>query len=185
MALTDDAVLQSVDFSRFRQVVDVAGGEGRLLTRILAENPQTTGVLFDLPSGIAAARAAVLASAAGVADRMQMVVGDVFEGLPAGADAYLFQRFLHGWDDRDAQRILERCREVIAPDGRVILVDAVVVPNAPRSLGVFFDLDMMVVAEGRARTEAEHRALLAAAGFELVAVVETGTPFSVIEAVVA
>ena len=38
------------------EIVDVGGGHGQLLSAILARNPHLSGVLFDLPSGVAAAR---------------------------------------------------------------------------------------------------------------------------------
>ncbi len=41
----------------------------------------------------------------------------------------------------------------------------------------------MVMYGGRERTEEEYRRLLAAEGFEVTQVIETVTPFSVIEAV--
>lgn len=46
-------VLAAYDFSRFRKLVDVGGGQGRLLAAILEANPALTGVLYDLPEVVA------------------------------------------------------------------------------------------------------------------------------------
>lgn len=45
------------------------------------------------------------------------------------------------------------------------------------------DLTMLVITGGRERTEAEYRALLAAAGFRLTRIIPTPSEMSVIEAV--
>ena len=38
--------------------------------------------------------------AAGLADRCQVVGGNFFESVPAGADAYLMRHIIHDWEDR-------------------------------------------------------------------------------------
>jgi hypothetical protein len=60
-----DAVLASFDFTPFRTIVDVGGGQGAFLSAILQAHPETTGVLFDAPTVIAGA--APILRAAGVA----------------------------------------------------------------------------------------------------------------------
>ena len=42
---------------------------------------------------------------------------------------------------------------------------------------------MMVVAGGKARTQDEFRVMFEATGFHLTNIIDTGTPFSIIEAV--
>jgi len=49
------AALAVYDFSRFPTLVDVGGGHGALLTSILRQHPQVSGVLFDLPHVVAGA----------------------------------------------------------------------------------------------------------------------------------
>src|SRR5262249_17147239 len=56
MSSTDlPAVVAAYDFSKFERLVDIGGGEGSLLHGILLANPKLRGVLFDLPSVVAAA----------------------------------------------------------------------------------------------------------------------------------
>jgi hypothetical protein len=47
--------MQTCDFSRFRTLVDVGGGEGALLADILSAHPGLRGILFDQKSVIARA----------------------------------------------------------------------------------------------------------------------------------
>jgi hypothetical protein len=50
------AVLEAYDFSRFKCVVDIGGGQGLLLKEILFACPSARGVLFDQPHVIASAQ---------------------------------------------------------------------------------------------------------------------------------
>lgn len=39
---------KNYDFSNFKQIVDVGGGEGGLLSELLRVNKHTTGIVYDL-----------------------------------------------------------------------------------------------------------------------------------------
>ena len=54
--------------------------------------------------------------------------------------------------------------------------------NAP-GFAPILDLEMMVLCDGKERTESEYRELLAGAGFRLTRVVPTEGPHSLVEAV--
>ena len=77
--LATRAVTEAYDFSNINELVDVAGGHGRLLTGILATNPNMRGVLFDLPHVIAGARENVNTNK--LADRCEFATGDFFVGV--------------------------------------------------------------------------------------------------------
>lgn len=59
----------------------------------------------------------------------------------------------------------------------------VIPPGNEPSFSKFLDLNMLVMAGGRERTEEEYRMLLQAAGFQLTRIIPTSSPISVIEAV--
>jgi hypothetical protein len=42
-------LLEAYDFSGFTKLVDVGGGQGKILSEILKTNPSMRGVLFDMP----------------------------------------------------------------------------------------------------------------------------------------
>ena len=102
------AVASAYDFSKFRRIVDVGGGQGALLAAVLAKHPATTGILFDLPHVVAGAPRVL--QTAGVADRCEAVGGDVFKAVPEGADAYLIKSVLMDEDDDQVVAILDKCR---------------------------------------------------------------------------
>lgn len=180
-ALNHGAVADAFDFSAARHVVDVGGGDGAFLALILERHEHLRGTLLDRERIVRAARRRFTDS--GVATRATATAGDFFEHIPPGGDVYVLSAVLHDVGDRDAIRILRNIARVI-PAGASVLVAEIIVPkgNDP-SFGKLLDLNMMVTCPGgRERTLEEHRALLAAAGFDLARAIPTRTQMSVLEA---
>jgi hypothetical protein len=179
-----DDVVAAYDFSGFRRVVDVGGGRGVLLARILDAAAGGSGVLVDRPAAIPGARA-YLASA-GLADRSECLAADFFASVPPGADAYVLSRIIHDWDDADAGRILATCREAMRPESRLLIVEAILPERArDRPAAIRMDLHMLMLLGARERTQTEFRMLLERSGFRLERLVPTESPagLGVIEAV--
>ena len=70
----------------------------------------------------------------------------------------------------------------MAEAGRLLLVERLIPPGGEASEAKLGDLNMLVLTGGCERTEADYAGLLQAAGFELVRVVPTRSPMSVLEA---
>jgi SAM-dependent methyltransferase len=177
-----EPVLEAYDFSAFRTVVDVGGGNGLALATILKRHSAVQGVLFDLPA--VADRARSTLSATDVYDRLRIEGGDFFSGVPAGADAYVLRHIIHDWEDRDAIAILDECRKAMAPGGRVLVVEMVIPPANEPGFGKWLDLMMLLVA-GRERTKEEYSCLLSDAGLNMSRVIPTASDVSIIEGVSA
>ena len=175
------AIVAAVDFRRFRRVVDVGGGQGRLLAAILSANDTARGVLFDLPEVVA--HAADVLRDAGVAKRCEIVGGSFFETIPAGGDAYVLKSIIHDWGDAEAARILLGCRRAVGPEGRVLIVERMLAPPNEGAEGKLLDLQMLVGLDAKERTSEEFAALLDAAGFELVAAHAASHGLNVLESV--
>jgi hypothetical protein len=175
--LQNGAVLASYDFSIHRKVVDVGGGQGATLAAILEANPHLTGVLFDLPQVV---NKATLPSS--IAQRGEIVAGDMLESLPADGDAYLLKRVLMDWSDELATKVLTNCRDAMVEHGKVLVIEPIMPEGNEPSVSKFLDMTMLVMqGGGRIRTQDEHRALFEAAGLELTRVIPTSSPLRVIE----
>jgi hypothetical protein len=178
-----DQIVEAYDFSRFGTVVDVGGGQGMLLSRILRANPRATGVLFDLPTVVEGARP--LLEREGVADRCRLVGGSFFESVPDGGDAYVIRGVLHDWDDERTSAILATCRAAMGPSARLLVIDRVipdqVTPTPTNQRTTMMDLNMLILAGGHERTLREFESLFAAAGFALQGAVATPAGLHVIE----
>lgn len=175
-----EAVVAAYDFSKFTTLVDVGGGHGAILLAILKAFPKLQGVVFDSPHVVAGASEPI--RTAGVADRCTAVGGNFFEAVPA-SDAYILKHILHDWNDADCGRILTAIRKAARPGAKLLLVEAVIPPGDAPHIGKILDMEMMLIASGQERTEAEYRALLAANGFKLERVRDTQSPMNIIEAV--
>lgn len=173
------SILAMYDFSSFRKIVDVAGGKGALLTGILKGNPTVHAVLFDSPSVLEHVRIDPA-----VADRFSKVPGSFFEGVPTGGDAYILRRILHDWDDEHAAAILQQCRKAISKNGKLLIIElAPPLPGEPGSDWATMDVFMMLLMNGRERTETDFKVLLGDTGFQLNRIVRGNSPYWIVEAV--
>jgi ubiquinone/menaquinone biosynthesis C-methylase UbiE len=177
------AVVEAYDFSGIGTLVDIAGGQGRLLTAIFEANPSLKGILFDMSHVIAGAKESDAIKALG--SRLELTTGDFFVAVPASADAYIMKHIIHDWDDERALTILRNIRNVMDPSGRVLLVESVITPANEQDFGKLLDIEMLVSPGGKERTADEYKELFAQAGLKLTRIVPTKSPYSVIEAVKA
>ncbi|MCX2951550.1 methyltransferase [Lentzea sp. NEAU-D7] len=156
--------LASLPWSTTTHLVDVGGGNGTLLSCVLAAHPHLRGTVIDRPTSAAAA-AEVLSP---LGERAAFVAGDFFEPLPVrGADTYLLSSIVHDWDDDSAVAILSRCAEAAGPGGRVLLCELVSGSGRDQRAVTRMDMCMLVYFGGKERTEAEFAALTRRAGLEL------------------
>lgn len=120
---TTPALLRAYDFSRFKRLVDVAGGYGVFLSHVLAATPQLEGVLFDQPQVVAKAKDSFTGALAG---RATIVAGSFFDRIPEGGDAYLLRRIIHDWEDKEALKILTNVHDAMTPDGTLLVVEGLI-----------------------------------------------------------
>jgi len=177
------AIVAAYDFSKFDHVVDVGGGNGSLLSAVLAAYPNCRATLFDMAEAIGAAKRGEGGPLPGV----DFVTGDVFTtSAPAGGDAYLIRHLMHDYDDADCVRILANVRRAMRPEARVLVLEAPLPSDDSPGPGRWLDLQVMVLCGGRERTVEEYAALFARAGLRHARTIPTRHPaMTVVEAVAA
>ncbi|MER5204245.1 methyltransferase [Streptomyces sp. NPDC002825] len=148
-----------------RTVVDVAGGTGELLRRVLAAHPALRGILLERPHVVAAARDRL--TAAGLGERCDYRVGD-FADVPPAGDVYLLSRVLHDWDDARCRDILRHLAEAMPPHADLLVVERLLPADATPSLATAWDLHMLCNTGGRERRADAYARLFEAAGLALV-----------------
>lgn len=179
-------ILEAYDFSQYKKVVDVGGGNGSLLVSLLKANPSLQGVLFDLPQ--VTSRATKLLEKAAVKDRCEVIGGDFFKQVPGGGDVYIFKLILHDWDDEKATDILKSCYQAMGGKARLVVVeqlqpDRVEISEFHQTL-ITRDLNMLALfGGGRERNKTEFEQLFERAGFDLVQVIPLSSQFNIIEAI--
>jgi hypothetical protein len=177
-----EPILQAYDFSTISTLVDCAGGTGSFLVALLNKYPSMRGILFDQASAMARARAQV--EQAGCADRCNLQVGDMFEEVPAGADAYLLKRVLHGWDDDRCLTILNNCRRAMRPHSKLLICEVLMSSTNMKGRDDLYDLIALVryPAKVHERTSDEFYALLTSAKLQPIRIIPTISMHSIIEA---
>jgi predicted O-methyltransferase YrrM len=174
--LEAEALVAAYRFGAFGRIVDVGGGEGVLLAKILAAAPNTRGVLLDRPE--ASERAHRHLEATAPMGSWEVVTGDFFESIPGGGDLYVLSRVLHDWDDEAALQILATCRRAMRAGAILVLAEALLPKRAQdQPEAIRMDVHMLALFGGaRERTAAQYAALLAAARFDLSGSIATQSP---------
>ena len=185
IAAHNAAVLASYPFFAIDTLVDVGGGNGSFIVSALKAYPRMKGVLFDLPHVAEQARKRI--ADAGLAERCEVIGGDILTSVPEGGTAYILSKIIHDWDDDRAIAILKSCHRAMRDKAKLLLVEIILPARVEQSVALqrafMLDVHMMATTGGRERTEAEYRALLDAAGFRVSKVVPTETEMSVVECV--
>jgi hypothetical protein len=160
-------IARALDWSDARRICDVGGGDGALLSVLLAEHEQLEGVAFELPQVAARVRAR---------PRLSAVGGDAFEEVPPGFDTYLLVNVLHDWDDGAAEHLLSNVARALTamqdadgstptPPRRVVIVESEAHGRPRDDLAIRADLLMLALTPGgRERTVDEMVELGARAG---------------------
>jgi 2-polyprenyl-3-methyl-5-hydroxy-6-metoxy-1,4-benzoquinol methylase len=175
------AIARAFDFERFDRIMDIGGGDGTLARLIAAEAPQAKITVLDLPHVIESARERL--SKNGFSNRISLKCGSFLDGVPGPVDLCVLKHILHDWDDETALRILRNCRNALSDIGRVLVCEMVIAPGPEALAAMTLDIEMLVGAGGRERTESEFSELFGAAGLCLEQVISTSTPLRLLEAV--
>ncbi len=180
------AVIQNVlpmyDFSGFKTIVDVGGGNGALLMAVLDKAPQATGIVFDEEYVVDETKKSIQQK--GYSNRCETAAGSFFDFIPENADAYLMKMVLHDWNDEQCLQILKNCHKAMKPGSKLLVLDAVIPEGNEPHPGKFMDINMLAMTGGKERTKKEFVSLFAGAGLKLSRVISTHSPlFSIVEAV--
>jgi hypothetical protein len=170
-------IMAAYDFSSFNHIGDIGGGRGHLLLSILQSAPNTKGILFDLPH--------VIQEVTDIAsDRLILQPGDFFKDELPVCDAYVVMEIIHDWPDEESTAILKAIRKAAPPHARLLLIETLIPEDASPDWSKMLDIHMLTLLGGRQRTQTEYASLLAAAGFKLNKVIDTGAGIAIIEALV-
>jgi hypothetical protein len=180
-ATENGGVVAAYDWPETGVVTDIGGGQGGLLRAVLAANTGMDGILFDHESVVREHRLDLPE----LSGRWSTQAGSFFDTVPQGADLYLLKRIIHDWNDADSVRILRACRKSMAEGGRVLVIDTVVPLGNDPHPSKLSDIAMMIVFDGKERTEAELRALFAEADLKLNRIIPTTGSVAIVEAIAA
>lgn len=173
-------ILNGYDFSRFKTIVDLGGGEGYLLARIMNQCPHSKGILFDLPEAVV--KAPALLEEHHALDQVEIVTGDFYGEIPSTGDLYILKNVVHNWSDTDFSQMLKNLRKQIPSTARVLIIEMVTGKLNTPSLPLLLDIQMLACMQGgRERSPVEFEVICHGAGFKIIRIIETIAPLSLIE----
>lgn len=172
------AILPAYDFSQFATIADIAGGRGHLLRAILKSSPKTQGILFDQPH-------VVTAVVPENGEKLSVVAGNFFTSAMPNADGYLLMNIIHDWPDAESMKILSAIRHAMPALAKVLIIETVVPATPGPHLSKELDIGMMALPGGKERTCEEYATLASACALRLTHIVETMSPYSILELVAA
>lgn len=177
-------VLPCYDFSGFKTIVDVGGGNGALLMAVLNAAPQAKGIVFDEEYVVEQTQKTLKEK--GFDNRCSAVGGSFFDFIPGDADLYLMKMIMHDWNDEQCLQILSNCSKAMLPVSKLLIIESVIPEGNEPHPGKFMDINMLAMTGGKERTQTEFASLLAKAGLKLSRVIPTHSPmFSIVEVVKA
>jgi ubiquinone/menaquinone biosynthesis C-methylase UbiE len=148
------------------KVLDVAASHGIFGITLARLNPNAHIVALDWPAVLEVTKEN--AQAAGVADRITLLPGSVFEAdLGSGYDAVLLTNILHHFDPPTIEKMLRRIHSALKFGGRALTLEFV--PNddriSPPTAAAFSIIMLTGTEAGDAYTFSEYDAMFRNAGF--------------------
>lgn len=154
------------------RLLDVGGGTGIYSIACLLKNPQLTAIVFDRPEVLKVA--AEFAAQHGVADRLQLVEGDMFADPLPEAEAILLSNILHDWDEPQCQELVSKCAARLPHGGRLFIHDVFLNDELDGPLPIaLYSAALFTLTEGRAYSAAEYQNWASIAGLAPGEVVPT------------
>ncbi|KAK1353207.1 Caffeic acid 3-O-methyltransferase [Heracleum sosnowskyi] len=165
-------------FEEMTEIIDVAGGTGATLAKIIAKYPQIRGINFDLPH--------VIKNAAPLPG-VEHVEGDMFESVPKG-EVIFMKWILHDWSDEHCLKLLRNCCNALPEFGKVVIVESVVPKytntgsSSKLSNVLGYDMALLALCQGgKERSLKEFEALAKQSGFAAVELICNAATYSVLE----
>jgi len=163
------ALAERYEFGQHRRLLDLGGGTGSFLVRILSRHPAIECGLFELPHVVALARENLKAQTSG--SRVRFYEGDLLrDQLPKGYDAFLLANVVHVFTPEHNRDLLERVHASAPTGARLLLVDFWTNPThtQPIFAALMAGEWLMGRGEGDVYSEDEIRDLLTATGWLMI-----------------
>ena len=168
-------LIDKFDFGQFSSIIDVGGGSGNLLKKILEKYPSIeTGTVFDLPGVVEVSKDISNHS------KLHFQEGDFFKDRIPDTDCVIMSRVLHDWNDEQCIDILKNCNESLLDGGCLVLFEMVMPEKPMMDMGVRLNFNLLVIVGGRERKQYEFKELLCKSGFELKKIEKGGSIISLL-----
>lgn len=132
------------------RLLDIGGGHGRYAMALCQAHPGLEATVLDLEAPLASARANLDGDP--LADRISLQAGDyLVDDLGHGFDVVLVFNVLHGHRAPEAQQVVSRAAEALAPGGLLVVADqfpGLTIGPATRGMTGLLGLMYLVALQG-------------------------------------
>jgi len=161
-----DDLLLLHDFNDTKTIMDVGGGSGHLLEKILIKNYHIKeAFLFDLPTVFENAQTSIKDDK--IKSKIKFISGDFFNEIPIKVDTIVMSRVLHDWKDSKVLEILKNINLSLKENGTLLLFEIVVPEDSNYDVGITLNFNLLVCTGGKERTLKEFQGLLNKVNFEI------------------
>ncbi len=166
-SMVAEETLAAFDFKGIKHLMDIGGGQGAFLKRVVAKHKKLRCTLFDLPAVVADAQVPRAITPQGGSFRD--------DPLPEGADAISLIRVLYDHNDETVLALLRKAHQALPASGTLLISEPML--TGSRATDVYFATYTLAMGTGKTRSPAEITELLKAAGFANVQHHKTMRPF--------
>jgi predicted O-methyltransferase YrrM len=159
------AVVNTIDLSGRKQMLDLGGGPGTYALYFCQRNPTLNATVYDLPTTRPFAEKTI--AAFGLNDRVAFQAGDyLIDEIKGAYDVIWISHILHAEGPGDCMKILHKAMSRLSAKGVIIIHDFLLDSNKDGPLfPALFALNMLLGTEyGRAYSEDEITDMLSDAG---------------------
>lgn len=137
------ALVEKVDFTKYRTLCDVGGATGLLASLVARRHPHLKCLSFDLPEVEPIARCWIEKD--GMSDRVTAVSGNFLRDPLPRADVITMGMILHDWNLDMKKHLVRLAYDALPPDGAFIAVENII-DDARRenAFGMMMSLNMLI-----------------------------------------
>ena len=159
------ALAKKLDLSQRSRLLDIGGGSGIYACSLVAHHPHLRAAVLDQAPVDRIAQK--LIAERGQSQRVEVIAGDMFAGLPGEFDAHLFSNVLHDWGISEVRALLAASHAALPSGGLLVIHDAFINADKTGPLHVAeYSCLLMHSTQGKCYSTAEYAALLDEAGFD-------------------
>ncbi|HLF34497.1 MAG TPA: methyltransferase [Cyclobacteriaceae bacterium] len=154
------------DFSKFRSVLDIAGGSGKYAITIKEKFPGIrAGLLEKSPVDKVVRR---MLKKKGLSSFIEVYEGDMFQSeFPIGFDIHLYSHVIHDWDIDEIRILAGKSRESLNPGGMIMIHDTHLDKDKRGPLSVAeYSVLVMFATPGKCYSVGEMEEILTSEGFK-------------------
>ena len=117
---TNRLLVEAVDLSKTKHLVDVGGGDGTNIMEFARKWPHLKATVFDFPGACSIADENLETN--GLSHRLNTIPGNCFKDeFPKHADSFLFSHFFTIWSPDKDKFLLKKAYQALPKGGRVIV----------------------------------------------------------------